>query len=376
MEEERVVVVGAGQAGIATALALADRGVKSIVLEEADKVAASWRGRYDRLRLNTSRQTSRLGGRPYAKGTPKFPTREQVIENIERHATEAGLAVELGTRVERIERRNGGWRLQTSAGDLQGSQVVLATGYARHPHIPDWAGRAEFAGTLIHSAEYRNAEPFANKDVLVVGPGCSGMEIAHDVAEGGAARVRLAVRRAPNIALREGPGGIPGDWIGIAMLHLPTRFGDWFSRVGQKADCGDLTECGLPFADEGLVTLYRRDDTVPTIVDKEVIDAIKERRIEIVSGVESLDRNGATLDDGTRLELDAIIAATGYKLGLEPLVGALGVLDDRGRPATPAPAAAAPGLRFVGYTTRPGALGWMSKQAKQAAKAIARELSH
>ena len=75
-----------------------------------------------------------------------------------------------------------------------------------------------------------------------------------------------------------------------------------------------------------------------------------------------------------RIEPDAIICATGYRRALEPLVGHLGVLDTRGWPAVAAPKPAAPGLRFVGYTSRPGALGFMSTQAKRSAKAIAHEL--
>ena len=96
--------------------------------------------------------------------------------------------------------------------------------------------------------------------------------------------------------------------------------------------------------------------------------------MEVVGAVESLDSAGVVLTGGRRLEPDAIICATGYRRALEPLVGHLGVLDDRGRPAFVAPKPAAPGLRFVGYTSRPGALGFMSRQAKRSAKAIAREV--
>ena len=81
----RVVVVGAGSAGIASALALGDAGLSPVVVDQADRVASSWRSRYDSLRLNTWRRFSHLPGRPYPKGTPTFPSRVQVIEHIERH---------------------------------------------------------------------------------------------------------------------------------------------------------------------------------------------------------------------------------------------------------------------------------------------------
>jgi cation diffusion facilitator CzcD-associated flavoprotein CzcO len=372
--EHDVVVVGAGQGGIASALALRDRGVAALVVDEADRVASRWEARYDRLRLNSSRPTSHLPGRRYAKGTPMFPTRDQVVEHIQGHARAAGLELLLGTRVQRLSRANGGWTVETAKGEIDARQVVLATGYENEPLVPDWEGRERFAGQLIHSAEYRNADRFRSGRVLVVGPGCSGMEIAHDLATGGAAKVWLAVRTPPTIISRQGPGGVPGEWIGTALRPFPTRFGDAFARFGSRHDFGDLSDYGLPVPEEGLMTRFRRDGTVPSIVDKEVIDAVKEGKVEVVGAVESLDPAGVTLAGGSRVEPDAIICATGYRRALEPLVGHLGVLDDRGWPAVAAPKPAAPGLRFVGYTSRPGALGFMSRQAKRSATAIAREV--
>lgn len=114
-----------------------------------------------------------------------------------------------------------------------------------------WDGRESFAGELIHSAEYRNADRFRSRRVLVVGPGCSGMEIAHDVATGEAAKVWLAVRTPPTIISREGPGGLPGEWIGTALLYFPTRLGNAFARFGSRQDFGDLSEYGLPVPEEG-----------------------------------------------------------------------------------------------------------------------------
>jgi hypothetical protein len=182
------------------------------------------------------------------------------------------------------------------------------------------------------------------------------------------------VRTPPTIISRQGPGGLPGEWIGAVLLNFPTRFGNAFARFGSRQDFGDLSAYGLPVPEEGLMTRFRRDGTVPSIVDKDVIEAVKEGNVEVVGAVESLDSAAVILAGGRRVEPDAIISATGYRRALEPLVGHLGVLDDRGQPAVAAPKPAAPGLRFVGYTSRPGALGFMSRQAKRSAKAIAREL--
>jgi cation diffusion facilitator CzcD-associated flavoprotein CzcO len=325
------------------------------------------------LRLNTCRWLSHLPDRRFARGTPLFPTRDDLIAHIDEHARAAGIEIRLETRVNRVDARDSGWRAETDGDAVESTQMVIATGYEGEPLIPSWEGRNEFGGRLLHSADYRNPGPFTGERVLVVGSGCSGMEIAYDLAAGGA-KVWLSARTPPNILLREGPGGFPGDVIAAALLHTPVRFADAFARFARRMDLGDLSEYGLPVPEEGVFSRFQRLGVVPSIVDREVIETIKAGQIEVVPGVESLDEGGVRLADGTRIEPETVIAATGYRRGLESLVGHLGVLDERGIPRAQGARAAAPGLRFIGYTSRPGALGYMSKQAKQAAKTIAREL--
>jgi len=339
------------------------------VLDRADQVAASWRSRYDRLRLNTSRQLSHLPGRRFPKGTPLFPSRDQYVAYLQEQA--AALDVRLRTAAQRIDQAEQGWVVHTSSGDYQAAQVVLATGFENQPYIPDWLGRDKYEGPIVHSSAYRNPTPYEGKSALVVGPGCSGMEIAYDLASGGASRVWLAVRTPPNILLRQSPGPVPGDWLGVPLLHAPRRFADWFTRLGQRSDLGDLSPYGLPFPDEGVFARLDRLGVEPTIVDREVIEAVKERRIEVVAGVESLDDSGVELADGSRLEPEAIVCATGYRRHLEPLVGHLGVLDPAGRPRSTGTEPAAPGLWFVGFVPRPAALGAMGKEGKRVARRIA-----
>ena len=374
MSERDVVVVGAGPAGIGSALALKDRGLRPLVIDRAEEVASSWRGRYERLRLNSSRPLSHLPGRRYPTGTPIFPTRDDMIEHVDRHAREEGIDLRLGTAADRVESQNGGWVIRTAGGEIASAQVVVATGYENVPFIPDWEGRSEFAGELTHAATYRNPRPYAGKKVLVVGSGCTGMEIAHDLAEGGAEKVWLAVRTPPNILLRQGPGPLPGDFLAVVLLHTPVRFADAFARFGSKMDVGDLSEYGLPVPEEGVFSRMHRLGVAPAIVDKPVVESIKSGAIEVVRGVESMDRDGVKLADGARVEPDAVVCATGYRRGLEALVGHLGVLNESGVPSALAPDAAAPGLRFMGYVPRPGAIRYTGKVAMRAAREIAREL--
>ena len=369
-----VIVVGAGPSGVASALALKDAGVRALVLDRADQVAAAWRRRYDRLRLNTSQRLSHLPDRSFATGTPMFPTRDQLVQHIERHAAEAGLELRFGTTVEEIVRDDGGWRVRTTRDDLHAAQVIVATGYENQPMIPDWPGREGYPGRLLHSSQYDSPRRFERERVLVVGPGSSGMEIAHDLVHGNASKVWLAVRTPPNILVRTGPGGIPGDMIGVAMLHLPTRVADALARFARRMSIGDLSKYGLPVPEEGPMTRLQRLGVAPAIVDTEIIETIKTGGIEIIPAIQAFTGRAVRLASGSIIEPDAVICATGYRCGLEPLVGSLDVLDEHGRPRAVGEHPAAPGLRFIGYVPRPAGLGYMAKQAKRAAKAIAREL--
>ena len=374
MISHQVAIIGAGTSGVSAAVALADRGVKPLLVDRADQVGSSWRSRYDRLRLNTGRQFSHLPNRPYPSGTPTFPTRDQVIDHIERHANEDGIELCLGCTAERLDRADGHWRLTTSTGEVEASQVVVATGFDHEPFIPDWPGRDEWPGGLMHSSQYRNPLPYNGKRILVVGPGSSGMEIAYDLATGGAAKVWLAVRTPPNIMLRQGPGGIPGDFIATPLYHAPVRIADAIARFSRRMGIGDLHEFGLPVPAEGIFARSSRLGVAPAILDKDVIAAIRDKSIEIVRGVEALDAAGVALADGTRINPDAMVCATGFRRGLSQLVGHLGVLDERGWPKTTGELPAADGLRFIGFVPRPSQIGFAAKQARRAAKAIAQEL--
>jgi Pyridine nucleotide-disulphide oxidoreductase len=374
MSEHQVVVIGAGPAGVSAAVSLRDRGLQPLLIDRADHVGSSWRSRYDRLKLNTGKQFSHLPDRPYPKGTPTFPTRDQVADHLDRHAREDGIELRLGTAVYRIDPRPGGWRLQTSAGDIDARQVVVATGYEHSPYVPEWPGKDGFAGELLHSCAYRNPAPYLGKRVLVVGAGSSAMEIVHEVATGGAAKAWLAIRTPPNIMLRALPGGLPGDLIATPLYHAPVRIADAIARRARLANLGDLSDFGLPMPTEGVFARAARVGKAPAIVDKEVIDAVRDRSIEVVSTIESFDGSSVSLVDGSRLEPDAVICATGYLHGLEPMVGHLGVLDEHGMPLATGEVPAADGLRFVGFLSRPSLIGFIAKQSKRVAKRIANEL--
>ncbi|KUI31958.1 FAD-dependent oxidoreductase [Mycobacterium sp. IS-1742] len=378
MREHRVVVIGAGPSGVAAALSLRDRGLHPLLVDRADHVGSSWKARYDRLRLNTGRRTSHMPNRPYPRGTGAFPTRDQVVAHLDRHAHEDGIELLLGTTVDRIDPHPAGWCLhtssQTGSGDLTARQVVVATGYEHSPKIPEWPGMQSFSGEICHSSQYRNPRPYSGKRVLVVGAGSSAMEIVHDVATGGALCAWLAVRTAPHIMIRALPGGLPSDYLATPLFDAPTWLADAVSRVGQRIDVGSLAEYGLPTPSEGVFARGKRLGRAPVIVDREVVRAIRARKFEVVPTIERFDGHTVDLVDGRRLRPDAVICATGYSRGLDAMVGHLGVLDERGLPRSCGATPAAPGLRFVGFLSRPGLISYVAKQSQHVARHIADEL--
>jgi cation diffusion facilitator CzcD-associated flavoprotein CzcO len=363
------VIIGAGPAGLATAAQLARRGIPTVVLERGDAVAHSWRGRYDRLRLNSSRWFSGLPGAAFGRDSGAFPARDDVVRYLEHYAERHSLDVRPRTYVERIDRDGDGFVVRTASGDVAADHVVVATGYAHSGVVPAWPGRERFRGTVIHAADYRNPTGFRDADVLVVGAGCSGMEIAYDLATGGARRVRLAVRTPPNILVRHPAGPL----FARVLTKLPSAYGDAVMRFVRRRELGDLEPYGLPIPEEGVISRLRRLSVAPAIVDREWIDAIKDGRVEVVAGVSALDESGVTLSDGSRVEPDAVVAATGYSCGLESMVGHLDVLDGRGVPLVHGGEPVAPGLRFVGYRPRPAQLGYLGGEARVAARGIAGE---
>ncbi|MGW1272177.1 flavin-containing monooxygenase [Streptomyces sp. NPDC002491] len=371
-----VYVIGGGPGGLATAYALRAQGIRAVVVEKADGVGASWRRHYDRLHLHTTRRLSALPGLAIPRRFGRWVARDDLVRYLEKYAEVHELEIVTGVEVSRVERTpdGDGWLLRATGGrELVGSAVVVATGYNHTPHLPQWPGREAFPGDLTHAADYRSGKEYAGRDVLVVGVGNTGAEIAVDLVENGAGRVRLAVRTVPHI-VRRSTAGWAAQYSGIMIRRLPVALVDRISRAMAKASIPDLSAHGLPRPDTGLYTRARQG-AIP-VQDVGLIDAVRKGRVEIVAAVEGFADDGEVLlADGSRISPDAVVAATGYVRALEGLVGHLGVLDDQGRPAAHGPRTPkdAPGLFFTGYTTPiSGTLRELALDAERIAKAVRR----
>ncbi|WP_329464623.1 flavin-containing monooxygenase [Streptomyces sp. NBC_01431] len=368
-----VYVIGAGPGGLAVAAALRARGVRAVVLERSDDVGASWRRHYDRLHLHTTRRLSALPGLKIPRRFGRWVSRDDVVRYLEKYAAVHELEIVTGVEVGRVERapEGPGWALDASGGRrLAARAVVVATGYNHTPYVPPWAGAETYTGDLVHASGYRDAAPYAGRDVLVVGVGNTGAEIAVDLTEGGAARVRLAVRGAPHI-LRRSTAGWPAQATGILVRRLPVRLVDRAAAVTERLSVPDLAAYGLPRPTSGLYS-RAREGAIP-VQDVGLIDAVKSGRVEPVAAVESFEGGKVVLADGTRISPDAVIAATGYGRGLSELVGHLGVLDERGLPVVRGvQAVGAAGLYFTGFSTPlSGTLRELGIEARKIARALA-----
>jgi putative flavoprotein involved in K+ transport len=369
-DREPVLIIGAGPAGLAAAAELGRLGVPAEILECGVGVASSWRQRYDRLRMNTCRWNIMLCFGRFPKGTHAFPTRDEFVDYLESYALKNDLRVHFGVKVERIDRVADGWRLTTSAGERTAGRVIVATGKEGTAKMPEWPGRDRFPGRLLHSTQYRNAREFRGADMLVVGSGCSAMDIAGDLLQGGAGKVRIAIRTQPNLVMRTSAWG-PNDLLAALLRRAPTKIAYSIDGFIRHRTVGDLTLRGLTPPDERTFAALRLDESPPTIVDPDVVQAIKDGRIEMVAAVSSVDAKGVRLDNGISFRPDAVIAATGFRTGLEPLVGHLGVLDDQGRPCDGNGTAVDSGLGFLGYKS----VGVIGRGARQETRQLCRALA-
>jgi putative flavoprotein involved in K+ transport len=178
-----VVVVGGGQAGLATGFHLAKRNVNFVILDAYPRVGEAWPKRWDSLRLFTP---ARLDGLPGCRSRAKptaLPTKDEMARYLEKYVEHHRLPVRLGIHIESLSRE--GDRYVLVAGDprFEADQVVVATGGHPTPKRPDFASGLDPNIVQLHSAEYRNPSQLQKGDVLVVGAGNSGAQIAMDATQ-------------------------------------------------------------------------------------------------------------------------------------------------------------------------------------------------
>lgn len=363
-----VIVIGAGPAGLAVGACLKRAGVRSILLERGDSVGSTWRRHYDRLHLHTERRHSALPFIPFPPGTPRYPSRQQVVDYLESYASRTALDIRFGQEVVSARRSGGRWAVSTGDATYESSYLVVAAGNIREPNAPQFAGQDEYTGTIMHSSQYRNGTEFAGKSALVVGFGNSGGEIAIDLHESGA-RTTMSVRSPVNVIPRE-LFGIPIQSIGIAQRRTPARVSDRINAPILRAVIGDYTKYGLRKLPYGPATQMRQYGTIP-LIDIGTIDLITSGAITVHPGIEKFTTTGVTFTDGSHVDADLVVLATGYRPQVDTFIDARASYDESGAPLISGHEAGVPGLYYCGYFVSPtGMLREIGMEARRIAESI------
>ncbi|MFC5331618.1 flavin-containing monooxygenase [Mycobacterium branderi] len=351
-DEPEAVVVGAGPAGLAVARQLGHRhGVTALVLDRAAAPAISWRRRYDNFRLNTNGFLSHLPGQRIPLNAGRWPTKEDMVRYFDHYAAQQNIALRLGCDVRRIDRAGGAWHLDTSSGEIRTAAVVLATGNYSAPTVPPWPGLSGFTGELVHSGNFTNAWPYRGRDVLVVGAGNSGADIAVQLATAGARRIWLAIRTPPHL-VRRAIGPVPSDIFLELFARVPARLVDPVIGRLNRLMWKDLAACGFGRPPLGLKATVETRGRIPTLAD-ELVDTVRAGHVAVVAAVKAIESDRVILTDGTSVTPQTIIAATGFRTDLHGLVGHLGVLDERGNPRGGFASHLADGMFAIGYGIPP-----------------------
>jgi cation diffusion facilitator CzcD-associated flavoprotein CzcO len=361
--ETNTLIIGAGAAGLAVGACLQKAGVPFIILEQAAQVGSVWRTHYDRLHLHTDKSNSKLPYWPIPKHFPKYLSRDQVVVYLEGYANHFQLQPRWRQRVLSAIKQTEGWQVQTDDHVYHSENLVVATGYTRRPFLPTWPGQESFAGQIFHSAEYKNGRPFQDKNVLIVGFGNSGCEIAIDLCEHGA-NTAMSVRNPVNVIPRD-LLGIPILTIGILLSIFPPRLADALSAPIVRLAIGDLTQYGLRKQPYGSITQITQDKQIP-LLDIGTVKLIKQGKIHIHPGIEQLTTDGAHFINGTQARFDAIILATGYRPQVNDFLHAPTVFDDNGTPHASGQESQIAGLYFCGFYVSPtGMLREIAQEAMQ-----------
>ena len=342
-DEQAVVVIGAGPAGLATSQQLGARGIPHLVLERGDAVAHTWANLYDSLTLHTGKHLSSLPGLRFPRAYPLFVPRPLFCDYLRRYAETFRLPVETGSVVTAVRREDGVWRVSTARGDHTAGAVVVATGIVANPQRPRFRGEEDFRGRVAHSVEYRNPAPYVGRRVLVVGVGNSGAEIGSEIARaGGGGRVTIAVRSGANVVPRS-MLGLPIQYLAYWVRKLP--------RPAQEvivAGVRKLTDLrrGPPVLPR---PRYGPLDAIP-VIGFHLVDAIRAGLVHVKPGLTELTAEGARFADGSVEPFDDVILATGFAPALGPL-GATVRTDAKGFALRTARVTSVdqPNLYFVGH---------------------------
>ncbi|HST57314.1 MAG TPA: NAD(P)/FAD-dependent oxidoreductase [Longimicrobium sp.] len=337
--QTQVIVIGGGQAGLAMGYHLARRGIEFVILDAAPRVGDAWRGRWDSLRLFTPARYSGLPGMTFPGDPDRYPGKDDVADYLEVYAAHFDLPVRAGQRVRAVRPGRGGWTAETVDGQYDAAQVVVATGPFQRPAVPALGSELPSGVVQIHSASYQNPARLPASDVLVVGAGNSGVQIAEELSQ--THRVHLAVgERMPRL---------PQRVLGRSLFW-------WLEKTGVMDVSVDSR-------------LGRRMSRTDTLIGK---SPRMLRGVELHGRAVEVRGDTVLMADGAGVNPASVVWATGFRTDFGWIEAP--VLGPHGLPVHRRGVTAAPGLYFLGLSwlhTRGSALiGWVGRDAEHLAATI------
>lgn len=313
------IVIGGGQAGLASGYYLRKSGLQFLILELSNSAAGSWPNYYDSLRLFSPAYSSSLPGMKFPGQRDYYPTKSEVISYLNDYIQHFQLPVEVNKQVISVEKNNDIFTVVIKTSERYHSKTVInATGSFRNPFIPVVKGRELFKGRIFHSSEYRNPDTFINQRIIVVGSGNSVVQIAIELSK--VSKVTLAVRNQVHLLKQKVLGQDLHFWLKITGFdHFPFwRFGKTAPKSNSVIDLGQY---------------------------KEHLEIGKPDQLQMFTSFYS---DGVIWPDGSKEPVDTVIFATGYRNHLPHLIG-IGAIDLNGDPLHVAGVSTAvEGLYYVG----------------------------
>lgn len=345
-----ILIIGAGPAGLAMAARLKKHRIQFEIIERHQQVAHSWTQHYKRLHLHSAKSTSSLPYIPFPKEYPQYVSRQQVVDYCADYAINFDIRPHFGQQVLQVRKlgQEQKWLVEIQdAEDWTAGKVVIATGLNQKPKVPHWPGDENFKGELIHSRSYFESEPYRNKNVLVVGMGNTGAEIALDLTEA-ASEVAISVRSPQNIVPLNAFGRST-QRTALLLEKLPPLAQDVLSSFTRWATIGKLDNYGIQTAPISPMKQLRTTGKSPTI-DLGTVQKIKQGKIRIKPGISEFKEDQVVFTDSSSEAFDAVILATGYRSAIGELVPAAREhLDQYGNPHKSIGSGKLQGLYFLGF---------------------------
>ncbi|MFN2123967.1 MAG: flavin-containing monooxygenase [Candidatus Promineifilaceae bacterium] len=345
------IVIGGGQAGLATGYYLQRQGLDFVILDAGKRIGDTWRTRWDSLRLFTPARYSSLPGMPFPASRLYIPSKDEMADYLVAYAERFDLPIELGIQIERLERK--GERFVLAAGDtrFESDNVVIATGAYHSPRIPAFAADLSADILQLHSSEYRRPSQLRKGDVLVVGAANSGAEIALELSR--THHVCLSGRYPGSEPTR--PGSAINNLVVPLMWFVFSHVLNVKTPIGRKVR-PKLLSMGLPLG------RVRPNDLLEAGVER-----VHERTVGVQDGL-------PVLADGCVVDVANVIWCTGFRPDYHWID--LPIFADDGYPLHErGVVTSAPGLYFVGLFFQTAAtsalIGGVGRDASYIVKKIA-----